>query len=121
MELIKAIKTHALNYQEKRHDIKIILDAPRTVSKMTQKQHPNSEGSMDCTKRCKVAAVDVLVSCIGGPITLLKKIEERTEALIKKVKKETFELTEEKELTNEQKKEIEGEAEEMTWDEHHEP
>ena len=71
IELLKAIKEHALNYQENRYSMSIILDAVRTL--MATKQEDN-ESLQDYTKRFRVAR-DVLKSHIGGPIILTKIVE----------------------------------------------
>jgi hypothetical protein len=71
IELRKAIKEHALNYQENRYSMSIILDAMRTL--MATKQKDN-ERLQDYTKRFRVAR-DVLKSHIGGPIILTKIVE----------------------------------------------
>jgi hypothetical protein len=69
--LLKAIKEHALNYQENRYPMSIVLDAMRTVLGTKQK---DNESLQDYTKRFRVAR-DVLKSHIGGPIILTKIVE----------------------------------------------
>ena len=69
--LLKAIKEHALYYQENRYSMSIILDAMRTVLGTKQKE---SESLQDYTKRFRVAR-DVLKSHIGGPIIMTKIVE----------------------------------------------
>lgn len=75
IELLKAIKEHALNYQENKLDMVIILDAMRALHNTKQK---DGESLQDYTKRFKVAR-DVLVSHLGGPI-IFSKIIEKTDA-----------------------------------------
>ena len=69
--LLKAIKEHALNYQENRYSMSIILDAMRTLMSTKQKE---GESLQDYTKRFRVAR-DVLKSHVGGPIILTKIVE----------------------------------------------
>ncbi|MGL6008684.1 MAG: hypothetical protein ACRC1D_04435, partial [Culicoidibacterales bacterium] len=69
--LLKAIKEHALNYQENRYTMSIVLDAMRTLMGTRQKEN---ESLQDYTKRFRVAR-DVLKSHIGGPIVLTKIVE----------------------------------------------
>ena len=64
--LLKAIKEHALNYQENRFPMSIILDAMRTLMSTKQK---DGEILQDYTKRFCVAR-DVLKSHIAGPIVI---------------------------------------------------
>jgi hypothetical protein len=68
IELLKAIKQHALNYQEYRYEMSIIADALRTMINLKQKEN---ESLQDYTKRFKTAS-DVLVFHLGGPIKLTK-------------------------------------------------
>ena len=69
--LLKAIKEHALNYQENRYSMAIILDAMRAVLGTKQK---DNESLQDYTKRFRLAR-DVLKSHVGGPIILTKIVE----------------------------------------------
>ena len=66
--LLKAIKEHALNYQENRYSMSIVLDTLRTLLVTKQKE---GKSLQDFTKRFRVAR-DVLKSHIGGPIILTK-------------------------------------------------
>jgi hypothetical protein len=68
IELLKAIKQHALNYQEHRYEMSIISDAIKTVVNLKQREN---ESLQEYTRRFKTAR-DVLVSHIGGPIELTK-------------------------------------------------
>jgi Reverse transcriptase (RNA-dependent DNA polymerase) len=68
IELLKAIKQHALNYQEHRYEMSIILDALRALINLKQKEN---ETLQEYTKRFKTSR-DVLESHIGGPIELTK-------------------------------------------------
>ena len=67
IELLKAIKQHALNYQEHRYEMSIVIDALRTMINTKQK---DNESLQDYTKL--KTARDVLESHIGGPIELTK-------------------------------------------------
>ena len=69
--LLRAIKEHALNYQENRYSMSIVLDALRTLLSTKQKE---GESLQDYTKRFRVAR-DVLKSHIGGPIVLTKIVK----------------------------------------------
>ena len=71
IELLKAIKEHALNYQENRYDMSIILDAHVTLLGTKQKE---DESLQDYTKRFRVAK-DVFESHMGGPMILTKIVE----------------------------------------------
>jgi hypothetical protein len=71
IELLKAIKQHALNYQEHRYDMSIIYDAITMLFGTKQKEN---ESLQDYTKRFHVSR-DVLESHMGGPIILTKLIE----------------------------------------------
>ena len=72
--LLKAIKEHALNYQENRYLMLIVLDALRTLLSTKQKE---GESLQDFTKRFRMVR-DVLKSHIGGPI-IFTKIVKATE------------------------------------------
>ena len=67
-ELLKAIKQHALNFEETRYDMAIVHDAFKTMFSTVQKE---GESLQDYTKRFKVAK-EVLESHIGGPLILSK-------------------------------------------------
>jgi len=69
--LLMAIKEHALNFQENRYSMSIILDAMRMLLFTKQKE---GESLQDYTKRFRVAR-DVLKSHMGGPIILTKFVE----------------------------------------------
>ena len=71
IELLKAIKQHALNYQENRYEMAIVYDAMMSLHKTCQKE---GESLQDYTKRFRVAK-DVMESHIGGPIILTKIIK----------------------------------------------
>ena len=62
MELLKAIKQHALNFQDTRCPMSIIHDAIKAVVNLKQKEGENLQ---ECTKRFKTAK-DVMVSHLGG-------------------------------------------------------
>ena len=65
---MKAIKEHALNYQENRYEMSIIYDAMKTLHNTRQKEE---ESLQDYSKQFRVAR-DVLQSHIGGPIIVTK-------------------------------------------------
>ena len=67
-ELLKAIKQHALNFEESRYDMAIVHDAFKTMFSTVQK---DGESLQDYTKRFRVAK-EVLESHIGGPLILSK-------------------------------------------------
>jgi hypothetical protein len=69
IKLLCAIKEHALNFQDKKYPMVIIMDAFRVFSSTQQKE---GEFLQDYTKRFKVAK-DVLESHLGG-LVVLKKI-----------------------------------------------
>ena len=71
MELLKAIKQHALNFQDTRCPMSIIHDAIKAVVNLKQKEGENLQ---ECTKRFKTAK-DVMVSHLGGPLILTKCVE----------------------------------------------
>lgn len=75
IELLKAIKEHALNYQEQRYKHLIVLDAITTL--LNTKQHDN-ESLQDYTKRFRVAR-DVLEAQFGGPLAAYKYVEQETD------------------------------------------
>jgi hypothetical protein len=68
IELLKAIKQHALNYQEHRYPMSIIFDAMKNLLTCKQKE---GEQLQEYTKRFKTAR-DVLEQHIGGPIELTR-------------------------------------------------
>ena len=70
IELLKAIKEHATNYQENRYEMCIIADALRAMLNTKQK---DGESLSDYTKRFKVAR-DVYESHVGGPFILKKYV-----------------------------------------------
>ncbi len=71
IELLKAIKQHALNSQEHWYDTSIIYDAITMLFGTKQKEH---ESLQDYTKQFCVSR-DVLESHMGGPIILTKVVE----------------------------------------------
>ena len=68
IELLRAIKQHALDYQETRYEMSIIADAFRAFFNAKQKE---KESLQDYTRRFKTAK-EILESHIGGPIVLSK-------------------------------------------------
>jgi len=68
IELLKAIKQHALNYQEHRYAMSIVHDAMKQFLNIRQKEN---ETLQEYTKRFKICK-DVLESHLGGPIKLTK-------------------------------------------------
>ena len=75
IELLKAIKQHALNYQESRYEMSIILDAIKNMVNIRQKEN---ESLQEYTKRFKTA-LEVMESHIGGPIELTKYMSKMKE------------------------------------------
>jgi hypothetical protein len=71
IELLKAIKQHALNYQEHQYDMSIIYDAITMLFGTKQKENESFHNYMKqfCVSR------DVLESHMGGPIILTKVVE----------------------------------------------
>ena len=78
IRLLKAIKEHALNYQENRYEFGIISDAMRTFLGTKQKEGENLQ---DYTKRFRVA-MEVLESHIGGPIIFTKYVKTKVEGYV---------------------------------------
>jgi hypothetical protein len=70
IRLLRAIKEHTLNYQDKKYPMLIIMDAFRAFATTKQKE---GESLQDFTKRFKVAK-DVLENHLGSPIILTKFI-----------------------------------------------
>ena len=68
---MKAIKQHALNFEETRYDMAIVHDAFKTMFSTVQKE---GESLQDYTKRFRVAK-EVLESHIGGPLILSKIVK----------------------------------------------
>jgi hypothetical protein len=68
IKLLCAIKEQALNFQDKKYPMAIIMDAFRVFSSMRQNE---GESLQDYTKRFKVAK-DMLESHLGGPVILKK-------------------------------------------------
>jgi hypothetical protein len=66
IELLKTIKSYALNYHEHRYEMAIIFESLRLMINLKQKE---GESLIDYTKRFKTAQ-DVMVSHIGGPLQL---------------------------------------------------
>jgi hypothetical protein len=92
IKLLQAIKQHALNYQEHRYEMSIILDALRALINLRQKEN---ESLQEYTKRFKTSR-DVLESHIGGPIELTKFMknmvdyDEKDSDKLEKCKKKAF-------------------------------
>ena len=70
INLLLAIKEHALNFQGHRYEMSILLDSFRAVLNLKQK---DGESLQDYTERFKTSR-DVLVSHIGGPVVLTKYV-----------------------------------------------
>ena len=92
IKLLKAIKEHALNYQETRYEMSIISDAFRALWNTTQKENENLQ---DYTRRFKTSK-DILESHLGGPIQLTKYVklicddESEIEGYTKKASEQLF-------------------------------
>jgi hypothetical protein len=70
INLLKAIREHALNYQDKKYPMVIMMDAFKVFASTRQR---DGEALQDYTKRFKVSK-DVLESHLGGPVILKKFI-----------------------------------------------
>ena len=75
IELLKAIKEHAMRFQETKWYILTIIDAMKAFINMKQK---DDESLIDYRKRFKTAR-DVFMSHIGGPLFLNKVVERHTD------------------------------------------
>ena len=71
MEPLKAIKQHALNFQDTRCPMSILHDSIKAVINLKQREGENLQ---ECTKRFETAK-DVMVSHLGGPLVLAKCVE----------------------------------------------
>jgi hypothetical protein len=71
IELLKAVKEHALNYEESRYEMSIISDAFRAIFSVNQKE---TESLQDYTKRFKTTR-EILESHIGGHLVLTKFVQ----------------------------------------------
>ena len=72
INLLKAIREHALNYQEHRYEMEIITNAFLTVFNTKEKDR---ESLQDYTRRFKTS-IEVLESHLDGPIILKKYVEK---------------------------------------------
>ena len=70
IELLIAVKEHALNYQETRYEMSIISDSFRAIFSVRQKE---AENLQDYTRRFKTAR-EILESHLGGQIVLSKYV-----------------------------------------------
>ena len=68
IEMLKAIKQHALSFQETKWSILTVIDAIKAFINMMQK---DGEQLIDYLKRFKMAR-DVFISHLGGPLILSK-------------------------------------------------
>jgi len=75
IKLLKAIREHALNYQENKYDMTVITDALFALLLTKQKE---DEKLQDYTKRFRIAK-EVFELHAGGPIVLTKIIEAMPE------------------------------------------
>jgi hypothetical protein len=73
IELLQAIKEHALNYQETRYKMSIISDAFRALFGTKQREGENLQ---EYTRRFKTSK-EILESHIGAPLILQKFVESR--------------------------------------------
>ena len=71
IQLLKAIKEHALNYQETRYEMSIVSDAFRATFNTRQREN---ESLQDYTRRFKTSK-EILESHVGGPVTISKFIK----------------------------------------------
>jgi len=72
---LKATQQHALDCQERRYEMSIILDAIKTTVNLKQRDNESLQGH---TRRFKTAR-DVSVSHLGGPIDLRKCVQTMAE------------------------------------------
>ena len=72
IELLKAIKQHALSFQDTKWSILTVIDAMKAFLNMKQKE---GEVLIDYLKRFKTAR-DVFILHIGGPMILTKVVEQ---------------------------------------------
>jgi len=92
VELLKAIKEHAQNYQENRYPMAIIYDSLRALMHCKQR---DGEGVQDWTKRFKLAR-EVFESHVGGHFVISKlvqanpKYEEAHANKQKEIEKQTW-------------------------------
>jgi hypothetical protein len=70
INLLKAIREHALNYQDKKYPMVIMMDAFKVFASTRQR---DGEALQDYTKRFKVSK-DFLELHLGGPVILKKFI-----------------------------------------------
>ena len=75
IKLIEAIKEHALNYEETRYEMSIILDAFKAFIHCKQRE---KEGLQEYTRRFKTAR-EIMNSHLGECIILQKFIESMTD------------------------------------------
>ena len=86
IELLKAIKQHALSFQETKWSIQTIIDALKAFVNIKQKE---GEPLIDYLKRFKTAR-DVIVSHIGGPLILTKLVQDHKDyTTIESLRQET--------------------------------
>jgi hypothetical protein len=71
IELLKAIKEHALNYQQMRYDMSIISDALRALLSTRKREGENLQAY---TRRFKTSK-EILESHVGAPIVLKKFVK----------------------------------------------
>ena len=75
VELLRAIKEHALNYQEYKYSMSIVADAFHNLLRTKQKDNENLQ---EYTKRFKTAE-EIFQSHIGGPLILPKVVRDHPE------------------------------------------
>jgi len=85
IELLKTIEIHSLTYEENRYDVRIIDDALKNLINIKQK---DDESLIDYTARFE-SVRDIAVAHLGGPIVLLKIIENDTSSTTKQEKTTT--------------------------------
>ena len=73
------MKQYARNYKNTRYEMSIITDALRAVLNTKQKEY---EGLQDYMRRHKTST-DILESHLGGPLKLIKLVEDMDEYDIK--------------------------------------
>jgi len=79
MKLLKTIELHSLTFEEKRYDVWIVDDALKSLINIKQN---DNEIIIDYTARFE-SVQDISVVHLGGPIVLLKIIENDTSSTAK--------------------------------------
>ena len=90
IKMLKAIKQHALSFQETKWSILTVIDAIKAFINMKQK---DGEQLIDYLKRFKTAR-DVFISHLGGPLILSKLASQHKDyTMMDSLKKEVLAAT----------------------------